>query len=302
MTTHTLKIAALFFLLPYFVSGAELYVEGTPSSLRVGESMAATLFLDTQDQTINAIEGSLSYSPNIQVSQIYHGDSFLGFWIQSPEVRGDSIYYAGIVPGGYKGDISPSWEGIHPGKVFSVIFKAIAEGEGWVQVNRDSVVLLHNENASEAPLTVRDLVFVVDASSKVVGEDVIEWYDQIAPEPFVPVVIRNPDRRFGGKYYLVFQTTDKKSGVEYYEIKEDEGTFVRAQSPHLLERQKRDVEITVRAVDRAGNVREVVVKPSSEVVWYDGVMVRGMLVVLLLLIVSLLLVLPRLKKNAGKKK
>jgi len=58
---------------------------------------------------------------------------------------------------------------------------------------------------------------------------------------------------FDGKYFIVFYTTDKETGVDYYMVKEGEREWKIAKSPYLLENQNLDEEIKVKAVDRAGN-------------------------------------------------
>jgi len=58
-----------------------------------------------------------------------------------------------------------------------------------------------------------------------------------------------------GKYFLSFFTTDKTSGLNYFEVKEGRRDFKRTESPYLLEDQSLRSKISVKAVDRAGNER-----------------------------------------------
>ena len=61
---------------------------------------------------------------------------------------------------------------------------------------------------------------------------------------------------FGGRYYIVFSTTDKESGLDHYEIFEN-GVWKRITSPYLLKNQSLlgVGAIQVRAIDKAGNTR-----------------------------------------------
>ena len=84
--------------------------------------------------------------------------------------------------------------------------------------------------------------------------------DYDSPENFTPEIGRD-SLIFSGKYFLVFATQDKNSGVNYYEVKEGGRTFRRAASPYLLENQLLTEWIFVRAVDYAGNTRQVELRP-----------------------------------------
>lgn len=280
MKRYITTISIIFFITPLVAGASQLYLETVPATVNTGDTITATLFLDTQGDFINALEGSVSFSQNLSLVQMSHGDSLITFWVRSPEVSGDTISYAGIVPGGYRGEVSPKWVGYHPGKVFSVVFQAISAGNAWVQVNRESTVLLNDGKATEAPLTVKDTVFVVNngKEGKTFTPATPSWNDTTPPEPFTPFVIRNPDTFFSGKYYLIFETSDKDSGVAYYEVQEGDGVFERAVSPYLLVNQRRDKPITVRAVDRAGNVQNAVVPPVLPQLWYESAITYNVLV------------------------
>lgn len=300
----TFYITILFFIPAFFVSAAELFIDTVPTVPRVGEELRVTLYIDPHEEAINALEGSVSFSPNLQVSKIYYGDSIINYWLQMPEQNGDAIYYAGVIPGGYAGNVSSAWEGYQPGKVFEAVFNVVEKGNSWIQVGRESVVLLHDGKATEAALAVSDTTFVVTgiSESENMLDAEISWNDTDKPERFTPVVTRYPDRLFGGKYYLVFNATDLSSGIAYYEVQEGDGAFVEAKSPYLLKRQKRDVYVTVRAYDQAGNVREEVVPPTATLSWYDDMTVRYTLLTLVVLLLGGMLIMrQKIQKYVQKK-
>src|SRR5262249_47050520 len=71
---------------------------------------------------------------------------------------------------------------------------------------------------------------------------------------------------FDGKYFITFSTIDKQTGVDYYEVLEQDangniqGTttpaiWKRATSPYLLADQSLQSAVMVRATDKAGNQR-----------------------------------------------
>jgi hypothetical protein len=59
-----------------------------------------------------------------------------------------------------------------------------------------------------------------------------------------------------GKHATVFSTSDASSGVLRYDVVENGAITSGATSPYILKDQEDTKEVTVRAVDRAGNVRE----------------------------------------------
>jgi hypothetical protein len=76
--------------------------------------------------------------------------------------------------------------------------------------------------------------------------------DTMPPEPFEPIVGKNQSV-FGGRPFASFSTTDKTSGVQYYEVKVGNGEWQKATAiPYLIDDDNAD-EIAVRAVDVAGN-------------------------------------------------
>ena len=84
--------------------------------------------------------------------------------------------------------------------------------------------------------------------------------DTIPPEAFDIEIPQDPSI-FEGKYFIIFSTIDKQTGLDYYEIKEGEKDWQRGQSPYLLEDQRLESIIRVKAVDKAGNERTVLVGP-----------------------------------------
>ena len=98
--------------------------------------------------------------------------------------------------------------------------------------------------------------------------------DSTRPEEFRPEIGEDPSI-FEGKYFLSFATTDKTSGIDYYEILEiDERGFKRGtkkeaewkmgESPYLLEDQSLQSIIKVKAVDKAGNEKIAEIIPPEK--------------------------------------
>lgn len=80
--------------------------------------------------------------------------------------------------------------------------------------------------------------------------------DSQPPEDFEVVSDPPADRVFRAPL-ISFAATDKLSGVDHYEISIDEGEFTTAVSPYRFTQIRSGThEIVVRAVDRAGNIKD----------------------------------------------
>ena len=119
--------------------------------------------------------------------------------------------------------------------------------------------------------------------------------DPDPPEIFEPVLARNPNV-FDNKWFLVFVSQDKGSGIAYYAIRETrreiniqretDAKWVEAESPYLLEDQELRSFAYVKAVDKAGNERVAMVKPRFPLKWYQNdfvwfIIIVGMFVIYL---------------------
>jgi hypothetical protein len=71
---------------------------------------------------------------------------------------------------------------------------------------------------------------------------------------------------FGGRYYIAFSTTDKQTGIDRYEVREEllsqfdtfswgraNVSWIETRSPYVLKDQSLNSIIRVRAIDKAGN-------------------------------------------------
>ena len=116
--------------------------------------------------------------------------------------------------------------------------------------------------------------------------------DATPPEEFKPEIGQDPSI-FEGKYFLSFATTDKTSGIDYYEVKEapkeilrlptgqGKRDWKRAESPYLLEDQYLKSKISVKAVDKAGNERisEIIPPAKPFPFWIIPVIIVGLVII-----------------------
>jgi hypothetical protein len=176
--------------------------------------------------------------------------------------------FSGIVPGGYNDS---------QGLIFSITFLAKKEGSGTIEFN--GVKALRNDGkGTEVPLTISNFQFSI--SNLPAGEPVPQEVttpkteDRNPPEEFTPQVAADP-AIFEGKWFLVFATQDKGSGIDHYEVLESRNQKIEnrnwrtVESPYLLKDQKLKSFIYVKAVDKAGNERIATLAPRYPLKWYE---------------------------------
>jgi hypothetical protein len=116
--------------------------------------------------------------------------------------------------------------------------------------------------------------------SKEMGGNVNEWTDRVSEDAISPekfnILLESTPNAFSGKYYIVFNTTDKQSGIDHYEVieepLEDQSLFMwgaetapwlTTRSPYVLKDQSLNSTLRVRAVDKAGNEYVAVLVPEE---------------------------------------
>jgi len=229
--------------------GAQLSFSPASQEFGEGQTFEVEILLDTQKEDINAIEGDINFSDQLlSLKEIRDGGSIINLWIKKPQNNNGAITFAGIVPGGYWGD---------KGRIFSLVFQTKKEGEGDLTF-QNFKILLNDGEGTAASLVFKPSRYKILESFPIIRQEINA--DNDPPEPFQPEINRSTEI-FNNEYFLVFNTQDKESGIAYYEIKEGRRQFEKAESPYLLKNQWIYEEIIVRAVDKAGNIREAIVSP-----------------------------------------
>lgn len=201
-----------------------------------------SVHVDTLGALVNAIEGTVMIPEGLEVVFIDEGDSIIDFWLEKPEWSSDTnqIEFAGVIIGGFKG----------PGELFALSLEYPPSFTGELEWGT-SKVLLHDGKAT--PDSVTAISYSFEKKTSMLGEK--EEEDNVPPEPFTLTLTQDP-QLFEGQYVLIFETQDKQSGIDHYEVQEGNSIFERAESPYVLKNQDDLFNITVRAVDKAGNIRE----------------------------------------------
>jgi len=242
------------------------YIAVVPQTVCTGDEFTVLVLMDTPE-AVNAVQGALQYNPAyIRATGVEHGTSFATYWVVPPSLSGTP----GIIP--FVGGVpTPGFVG-SDGVVMSVVMKAEQHGELMLSLAPDTIALLNDGNATEATvLLTGNTVTIRDrAETACVGRAplMIASTDTTPPLPFM-IEITRTENAFSGDYFASFHTTDAQSGVAYYEVMET-STFHatawhRADSPYRLATQAGDVQLGVRAIDNAGNMRTETASTSLQV-------------------------------------
>ncbi len=259
-----------------FVDAATISFDSSLPVVHVGDTVTVHVQVDTERQTLNAIESTVVFPSNLLTYESADdGDSVLSLWVQKPTLVGTSqIHFSGFTPGGFVDTHAP---------LLTLTFKVIAVGQGTLVFN-DTSLLLHDGSGTEASVKKLPLEFNVGAG---VPTAVVPTPDTELPEHFVPEILNDPDV-FEGHTALIFATSDKGSGMDHFEIREGWwGKYERVQSPYEIKHQALDTELYIRAIDRAGNVRQEIFYPHNWCLWYKAPKIIGTIVVICVLLFGL---------------
>ena len=267
-----MKIKYFFFLLliiffaPNIGRASKMIFEPSSSIVQKDELVKINLYLATEEDRINAAEGELIF-PNdlLSVYNINYSNSILNFWPEKPHLGRDGVIsFSGVTPGGF-GSNSRNL-------LFSVVFKALKEGKAEFGIQK--ALALKDDGAgtsSDLKLEKGSITVTAKSSSPTLAsgkllQELDPKNDKEPPESFTPLIGSNPDL-FTGKYFLVFTTNDKQSGIDHYEIQESKNksiknnAWIKTESPYPLIDQALRSFIFIRVFDQAQNVRLETLSP-----------------------------------------
>jgi hypothetical protein len=258
---------------------ATVNLETRNTNVQTGNEFEVKLFLDSNKEDVNAIEGSVVVPSDLfTVKEIRDGDSVINFWVDRPNETNGVIPFSGIIPGGFNDT---------KGLLFSIILQPKQEGKAAIAIN-NLHVLLNDGKGTSTDATSTALSIGVTGQTTGTQPVLTAIIDTEPPEIFTPEVTSDPTM-FDGKYFLVFATQDKGSGIDHYEVREGTAPFIIAKSPYLLQNQKLDSDITVLAYDRSGNERMATLPKHPEQPPYLNYLKFGILVAAGLIVIAIAL-------------
>jgi hypothetical protein len=268
-----------------------LYFVSDIKEIGINEQFQVDLMLDTQGESLNAIEGIVEFPVDLlTLLEVREGNSIISLWVDSPFVeKPGSVVFSGITPGGFSGVLSPYYEGYQDGKVFSLIFQTKKPGQGNVNL-QEAKVLLNDGQGTKAKLVRKPFELKVsDYQSEI---KILVYEDKNPPENFI-AEINKDEAVFGGQYFLIFNAQDKESGIHHYEVKENGRDWVEAKSPYLLEDQKIKKYTYVRVFDKYSNSKIIAVAPVYTASWYENYLNW----VIIIIIIAVLIIIKRRRRS-----
>jgi len=263
-------IASFLIVEPAFA--AKTFFGTKTQEMKAGQSFEVSVFIDTENEVINAIEEKIIFPQDLlEIKKINDSNSIINFWIDPVKncvsngvEKSNEICFSGIIPGGYNDN---------QGLILSITFLTKKEGSGTIKFGE--VKALRNDGqGTEAPLTISNFQFSISKEVLTTQPSVPEIKDLEPPENFKPEIASDPTI-FEGKWFLVFATQDKGSGIDHYEVLESRNQKIEnrnwrtVESPYLLKDQKLKSFIYVKAVDKAGNERIATLAPRYSLKWYE---------------------------------
>lgn len=285
-------VLAAALLAPSLASAATLYVQPEKGTYGLGDTFIAEIRMDNEGTCINAASVDVSYSTDaLRAVDFSKGGSILSLWIEEPAIDTEkgTVRFAGGIPGGYCGRVQgdPVLSNVL-GKIVFTVVGASAQ-RALVRIEPSSQAYIHDGRGTPAPLTGEGASFTVVPEPQNAENPWIAAVrsDTTPPDPFV-VTVESTRGVFRGRYYAVFSTVDKQSGLDHYEIME-RGSWKTVTSPHELRDQYLRGPIMIKAVDKAGNERlgEYVEGSQAPRVFEPGNYILAILVIAALLALGL---------------
>ncbi len=258
-------------ILPVQLFAMDFFFESDHSIYGVNDTIVVDVLLDSEE-IINTISGTVQIegSEDLRLS-VNEGNSAILFWVDKPKIEGNSIAFSGISPGGIQGSSL---------FLFSIEIQGQSLAEDLKITMSNGVVLIHDGQGTEQKVgSILKKVYI--SEDDLFAQEPQAQVDVEKPEDFTPVITRD-ENLFEGKNVLVFATQDKGTGILEYRIKEGYlGSYVQAESPYVLQDQKLLKPIFVKAIDRSGNERLVVVHPQEKIFDENFILIFSILIIVI---------------------
>lgn len=248
------SVFTIFIFLSFLFPGktfAAFIFSSSDDAISAGDTSIINVFLDTENESINSIDGSIILSDenngNFEVKELITVDSAFSFWPRKPSLdTRQKISFTGGQPNGLKGDRL---------LVFKMVVKINQVGDFKIKPNGLNVYLNDGLGTAKSIVKNESVISVTPLKDKAKDnwEEVISS-DNTPPEPFIVYLGQDPSL-YEGRNFVTFNAIDLDSGVSYYQIKEGDYEYVRTGTTYVLRDQEKVSSITVRAFDKAGNMQ-----------------------------------------------
>ena len=247
-----LAFCFVYIYVPQSVFAAQISLVPSSREVSVGQEFYVDVYLDTQGESVNTAGLTITFPETVSYAYSNEGQSIIPLWVENPtEKTAGELSFSGIIPGGFNGYIDPfDTTSRAPGSLIRLYF--IPKTTGPISISAKNPEVYRNDGSgTRVAVTYSALSLNATSSTSTV---ITRPTDTEAPLPFTPVIVTD-ELLFDGAYVVVFTTKDLGGGIVYYEVRENNGEWVRTTSPYVLKNQKKLSSVSVRAFDRAGNQR-----------------------------------------------
>lgn len=290
VTFFTFAIVLAYVLINASAEAAYVSLEETTSAS--SGVLTVEVVLDPEGDSVNAFSGELSVSNEaFEVVSAHASDSVVPLWVVIPKVSEEKdfnartrIVFEGVIPGGFNGVRSPYYEGVRPGKLFTVELRP--KQEGLSRIFLENLEVRRNDGAGtriaaksgELEVSVPDIstlprIARIKTPKEIPGDDIKIF---LSRDPSVA----------GGNWMLSLQEDSSGGYAETIYIAESAisdphdvkpYTWKRMTTPYVLSRQARNVFIHIKAEYADGSYAYATVPPveNSSATPYAGIILLG---------------------------
>ncbi|MEK7503537.1 MAG: cohesin domain-containing protein, partial [Patescibacteria group bacterium] len=267
---------------------AILYLAPDKGEYHQGDTFIMAIRIDAEGECINAVQADLKFPQEVlSAVDFSQGGSILNFWAAPPVIDENQglISFSGGSAGGYCGKIpgDPGESNILGKIIFSARGGSAFGGKAKVEFLETSQVLLNDGLGTSAKLSSKGSTLTILPGVSSTPKQ--EWQEELAKDSTPPEIfkieINQVSSAFNGKYFIIFFTTDRQTGLDYYEVKEGERDWVKTAGPYVLKDQGLRSIIKVRAVDKAGNHITVEQLPQNKPLPYKYFIAVAVLILII---------------------
>jgi hypothetical protein len=287
-----LPLAIVFcFIFVNQAEAATIYIDPGVATLYRGDAITTSVRLmpdQNNSECINTVDAVIRYPDNIQPVDVSIGRSIFSVWVEPPTINKEekTITFAGGIPNGYCGRVQgdPGFTNVIADIIFRSpglqIGSSPSGNTALIDFAPETTVYLNDGQGTKAPLLALGSTLTLEPNA---GPGIVDVWreevqqDDILPEEFSITLEKDPVA-FSGRYYIIFSTTDKQTGVSHYEVMEEpssefsnftwggtDAPWVRETSPYVLKDQSLNSTIRVRAFDKAGNQYVATLVPDESI-------------------------------------
>lgn len=246
------------------VYAASVYPSTSSLTVSTGGTFIVDVMMNTEGQTLNAIEGELdivSSTQNYSLADIILGGSEMNLWTEKPQIIKSGPTTTIKFTGG-------STSGFNKNNALLMKLAVNAQGAGSIEFKPKPIkAFLHDGTGTSVQTTVKNIsVRVVQAEGEGQSQDSLKdlFAQDNTPPPNFEISLGQDLNSFDGKHFISFVAEDAESGIAYYEVKEGNYSAVRTGSPYILIDQDLKSTVVVAAYDKAGNSRVMTWEPQSK--------------------------------------